>query len=85
MAEFVDDDETEDGGKSQVYRWRDFEDDAYSESEVLENAVQAFTNTGRRSRTSKYADSYDSSRGYIHLLPSEKDLLWSVRVKVCRA
>jgi hypothetical protein len=83
MAEFVDDDETEDGRKSQVYRWRDFEDDACSKSEVLENAVRAFTNTGRRSRTSEYANSYDSSHGYIHLLPSEKDLLWSVRVKVC--
>ena len=46
MAEFVDDDEIEDGRKSHVYRWRDFEDDACSESEVLEDAVWAFTNTG---------------------------------------
>jgi hypothetical protein len=85
MAEFVNDDEIEDGGQPQVYRWRDFEDDACSESDVLNNEVRAFTDPGRRSHTSQYADKYDSSRGYIHLLPREEDLLWSVRVKVCRA
>jgi hypothetical protein len=82
MAAFVEDDEIEDGRKSHVYLWKDFEDDACSESAVLANIAQDFADRGRCSRTTKYADMYDSSHGFIHLLPSEKDLIWSVRVKV---
>jgi hypothetical protein len=82
IAEFVEDDENEDyrTSESQLYRWRDLEDNLCSEG--LENVAQAFKNRDRCSRTSEYIDAYDSSDGFIHLLPSEKDTVWSVRVKV---
>jgi hypothetical protein len=80
IAEFVNDDENEDDRTSQIYRWRDLEHNVCSE--VLENAAQAFKNRDRCSRTSEYVDAHDSSDGFIHLLPREKDIVWSVRVKV---
>jgi hypothetical protein len=46
MAAFVEDDKIEDGRKSHVYLWKDFEDDACSESAVLANIAQDFADRG---------------------------------------
>ena len=59
MAAFVEDDEIEDGRESHVYQWKDFEDDACSESMVLANIAQGFADRGQCSRTTEYADMYD--------------------------
>jgi hypothetical protein len=79
-AEFVEDDTNEDTSAPQVYRWRVSEDDV--RPKVLENIAQAIKSRERSTRTSEHGHAYDSSDGFIHLLPTEKDLVWSVRVKV---
>jgi hypothetical protein len=82
ITEFVEDDEIADDRMSQLYRWRDLEDNLCSEG--LENIAQAYKYWDQCSHTSEYINAYDSSDGFIHLLPREKDMVWSVRVKVCQ-
>ena len=80
IADFVEDSESEGDKTSQIYRWKDLEDDACPEG--LAKVAQAFKNRDQCCRGSEFIDAYDSSDGFVHLLPSEKDIVWSVRVKV---
>ena len=76
------DDENVDSGDtaSQVYRWKDLDED--TNPKALQKVAQAVEGRDRVSRAAETAHMHDSSDGFVHLLPSEKDMVWRVRVKV---
>jgi hypothetical protein len=80
----VTDDENADSGDpaSQIYRWKDLEED--TDPEALQKVAQAIESRDRVSCTAQTAHlhMHDSSDGFVHLLPSDKDIVWRVRVKV---
>ena len=75
-------DENADSGDaaSQVYQWKDLEED--TDPKALRKVVQAIESQDRVSHIAQTAHIHDSSDGFVHLLPSDKDIVWRVRVKV---